>query len=77
MCAGAVTTSMTRRISNPLQDPTVSLRDGNGTVLSSNNDWLDDNATEIYLSGLKPSNRAESAIIMTLPNGNYTAVVAG
>ena len=64
-------------ISNPLQDPTVTLRDGNGTVLSSNDDWLDDNATEIYLTGLGPSNKAESAIVMTLPAGNYTAVVSG
>jgi sugar lactone lactonase YvrE len=64
-------------VSNPLENPTVTLRDGNGTTLNSNNDWLDDNATEIYLTGLGPSNRAESAIVMTLPNGNYTAVVAG
>jgi sugar lactone lactonase YvrE len=64
-------------ISNPLQNPTVTLRDGNGTVLNYNNDWLDDNATEIYLTGLAPSNQAESAIVMTLPSGNYTAVVAG
>jgi hypothetical protein len=64
-------------VSNSLQDPTVTLRDGNGTTLNSNNDWLDDNATEIYLTGLGPSSRAESAIVMTLPNGNYTAVVAG
>jgi sugar lactone lactonase YvrE len=64
-------------ISNPLQNPTVTLRDGNGTILNYNNDWLEDNATEIYLTGLAPSNQAESAIVMTLPSGNYTAVVAG
>jgi len=64
-------------ISNPLQNPTLTLRDGNGTTLNYNNDWLDDNGTEIHLTGLGPSNRAESAIVMTLPNGNYTAVVAG
>jgi hypothetical protein len=64
-------------ISNPLQNPTVTLRDGNGAQLNYNNDWTDDNATEIYFSGLRPSSEAESAIIMTLPAGNYTAVVGG
>jgi hypothetical protein len=64
-------------ISNPLQNPTVTLRDGNGTQLNYNNDWAEDNGTEIYLSGLGPSNQAESAILMTLPNGNYTAVAGG
>ncbi|MEY2500177.1 MAG: hypothetical protein QOI07_511 [Verrucomicrobiota bacterium] len=64
-------------VSNPLQNPTVTLRDGNGTQLNYNNDWAETNGTEVYLTGLGPSNQAESAILMTLPNGNYTAVVAG
>ena len=65
-------------VSNPLQNPTVSLRDGNGAVLSSNDDWAQNsNATEIYLTGIAPSNQAESAVLMTLPAGAYTAVVAG
>jgi hypothetical protein len=65
-------------VSNPLQNPSVSLRDGNGAVLSSNDDWAQNsNATEIYLTGIAPSNQAESAILMTLPAGTYTAVVAG
>ena len=64
-------------ISNPLPNPTVTLRDLNGTLLNYNNDWDDDNATEIYLTGIAPSNPAESAIVMTLAAGNYTALVAG
>jgi sugar lactone lactonase YvrE len=65
-------------ILNPLQNPIVTLRDGNGAVLSSNDDWAKSvDATEIYLSGLKPSNELESALVMTLPPGNYTAVVSG
>jgi len=64
-------------ISNPLQNPTLTLRDGNGALLNSNNDWLDDNGTEIYETGIAPNNTAESAIVMTLPAGHYTAVLAG
>ena len=64
-------------ISNPLPNPTVTLYDGNGALLNYNDDWDDENATEIYLTGIPPSNSAESAVIMILPPGNYTAVVAG
>ena len=55
----------------------MTLRDGNGTQIQSNNDWAEHNGTEVYLAGLAPSNPAESAFVMTLPAGNYTAVVAG
>jgi len=66
-------------ISNPLQDPTLELRDQNGMLLRSNNDWTDDpaQATEIFASGLAPSNVKESAIAATLPPGLYTAILAG
>lgn len=64
-------------VANPLSNPTLTLRDGNGALVSYNNDWLDDNGTEIYFTAIAPSNRAESAIVVTLPAGNYTAVLAG
>ena len=66
-------------ISNPLQDPTLELRDQNGTLLKSNNDWADDpaQAAEITTAGLAPSNGKESAIAATLPPGLYTAILAG
>jgi hypothetical protein len=43
----------------------VTLRDVNGTVLNYNNDWAEDNGTEICLTSIAPSNQAESAILMT------------
>jgi hypothetical protein len=66
-------------ISNPLQDPTLELRDQNGTLLRSNNDWGDDpaQAAEITAAGLAPTNGKESAIAVTLPPGLYTAILAG
>ena len=66
-------------VANPLQDPTLELRDQNGNLLKSNNDWADDTAqaTEITGAGLAPSNSKESAIAATLPPGLYTAVLAG
>jgi subtilisin-like proprotein convertase family protein len=68
-----------------LSDPTLELRDGTGTLLRFNDNWLDGSAgfpsqfTEIAATGLAPSNNSESAIIATLPaNGaGYTAIVRG
>lgn len=61
-----------------LQDPFLELRDGNGALLASNDDWQTaPNAIDIALSGLAPSNPKES-VIMTPPGaGNYTIIVSG
>jgi len=66
-------------ISNPLQDPTLELRDQNGALLKANNDWTDDpvQAAEIANAGLAPKNTKESAIAATLLPAPYTAILAG
>ena len=66
-------------VPNPLQDPTLELRNQNGALLRSNNDWADDTvqAAEITAAGLAPSNTKESAIAATLAPGLYTAILAG
>ena len=66
-------------VPNPLQDPMLELRDKDGNLLRSNNDWQDDSAqaAQINAAGLAPSNPKESAIAATLPPGAYTAILAG
>jgi hypothetical protein len=66
-------------VSNPLQDPTLELRNQNGALLRANNDWEEDGAQaiEIGSSGLAPSRPKESAIAATLSPGLYTAILAG
>ena len=66
-------------VPNTLADPTLELRDGNGTLLISDNDWQDNaaQAVEITAAGLAPTNPLESAIAATLPPGLYTALLAG
>jgi hypothetical protein len=66
-------------VPNPLQDPTLELRDKDGNLLRSNNDWQDDSAqaTQVTAAGLAPSNSKESAIAVSLPPGPYTAILAG
>ena len=64
-------------VANALQDPTLELRDGSGTLLTSNDDWKESEQAEIEATGLAPSVDAESAILATLPPGGYTAIVRG
>ncbi len=60
-----------------LEDPTLELRDVQGTLLSSNDNWKDPNQLEIEMTGLQPGMDAESALLEALPAGAYTAIVAG
>ncbi len=65
-------------ISDPLSDPTLSLVDGNGLEIDANDDWQNNpDAAEIEASGLAPNNPKESTVVMTLPAGQYTALVRG
>jgi hypothetical protein len=65
-------------LSGELQDPVLELHDGNGTLMQTNDNWKEaSNASDIQATGLAPSDDRESAILMTLPSGNYTAIVSG
>jgi hypothetical protein len=66
-------------VPNALADPVLELRDGNGALLVSNNDWQDNapQAAEIIAAGLAPNNDLESGIAATLSPGLYTALLAG
>ena len=66
-------------LSPVLADPTLELRNSNGAVVDSNNDWQDDQAQAaiITAAGLAPANTLESGIAATLPPDAYTALLAG
>jgi hypothetical protein len=64
-------------VSDALVDPTLDLRDANGTLVASNDNWADTQEAEIAGSGLAPSDSREAAIEQTLSAGNYTATVSG
>ena len=66
-------------LSNVLADPTLELRDSNGAVLASNDNWQDDSTSAAQLTalGLAPQNPLESAIMINLTNGAFTAILAG
>jgi len=64
-------------IDNALADPTLELRDANGSLLQGNDNWKDTQQAEISATGLAPSDDKESALLAALPNGSYTAIMRG
>ena len=65
-------------IPNAMQDPTLELHDGQGSVIASNDDWMDSpNRQAIIDSTIPPNDPREAAILRQLTPGNYTAIVRG
>ncbi len=64
-------------VPNPLANPTLELHDGNGATVLANDDWKTTQQTEIAATTLQPSNDAESALVITLQPGGYTAQLRG
>jgi phospholipase/lecithinase/hemolysin len=64
-------------ITQPLQDPTLEVRDGNGALIAFENDWQDNTPTAVKAALLQPHDSRESAVVLSLPAGNYTAIVRG
>ena len=64
-------------VANALSDPTLELRDGNGVLLMSNDNWQDQQQTAIEQTGIPPNESSESALLADLAPGAYTAIVAG
>ena len=65
-------------VSGVLSDPTLTIYDSTGSVIATNNNWQDDpNAGLVQKNALSPTNPSESAIVLHLPAGAYTAIVRG
>jgi hypothetical protein len=67
-------------LANLLQDPTLELHNANGTIMMSNDNWLDDpvSAAQLTAHGLALQNPLESGLFTDLaPPGQFTAIVAG
>lgn len=70
-------------VSAPLQDPTLELHNSDGDKIATNDDWKIDDKTQqsqeaaLQATGLAPSDSRESAILIELRPGPYTAILAG
>ncbi len=71
-------------VAGAMADPVLELHEPDGTVVTNDN-WKDNQESEIEATGVAPTNDLESAIVATLPpynpavpgSGAYTAIVSG
>ena len=65
-------------VSGALADPVVTLVNGNGNVVQTNNNWKDNTQqAAISATGKAPPNDLEAAIFAPVAAGNYTAILSG
>jgi hypothetical protein len=73
-------------VPNAMANPTLELHDSTGAVIATNDNWrttiiggiiTTNQVREITASGLAPADGRESAMVVELPAGNYTAIVRG
>lgn len=69
-------------VTGPLQDPLLELHNADGTTAAINDNWKTDQngqsqEGEIRATTIPPTDDRESAMVKTLPPGNYTAIVRG
>jgi hypothetical protein len=64
-------------VAGRLSDPVLELHASDGHTIRANDNWREGQEAEIQASGLAPSDDKESAIVAPLPNGSYTAQIAG
>ena len=65
-------------IGDPLNDPSFTVYDQNGSPLVTNDNWRDDpSALDLEQNQIAPTNDAEAATILHLPVGAYTSVTVG
>lgn len=62
---------------NAMADPTLDLFQGNNLIASNDNWRQSANQAAVSATGLQPPNDAESAILLSLNPGAYTAIVRG
>ena len=63
-------------VAGPLQDPMLSLHDTSSEI-ASNDDWQSAPNSGQIPTNLRPQDMRESAILITLQPGQYTAIVSG
>ena len=67
-------------VTDALTDPVLELHASDGSLITTNNNWKDNTPQQqqdIINNQLAPPNDSESAIVITLQPGAYTAIVRG
>jgi hypothetical protein len=64
-------------VTGVMQNPTLELHDGRGSLITTNDNWKDTQQAEITATQLAPPADVEAAILATLRPGAYTAIQRG
>ena len=64
-------------VNENLADPTLELHDSSGATVAGNDNWRDTQQDALIATTIPPTNDYDSAIVMTVNPGAYTAVLAG
>jgi hypothetical protein len=65
-------------VANALADPVLEVHNGDGDLIDSNDNWMDDpNMQLVSDAGLAPTDPNEAALYEILPAGAYTAILSG
>ena len=64
-------------VSGALEDPTIELRDANASLVRANDNWKESQRAELEARNIQPPDDRESALIVAVPSGAYTAIVRG
>ncbi len=74
-------TSLQPTFPDALRDPYLEIHDSTGAIIGSNDNWQEQtppaDKTDILETGFAPSEKKESAIVLTLDPGSYTAILKG
>lgn len=64
-----------RGITDPLADPVLELRDVNGALVLSDDDYIPGSDSVVAVEKLEPTDPLEAVVLANLAPGNYTALV--
>ena len=74
----AIGSSLEGAVAEELQDPTLEVINAEGAKIGENDNWRDArNPSEVEGTGAAPTHDKESAVVLTLGAGAYTATVRG
>lgn len=64
-------------VTGALQDPTLELRNSAGALVYSNDNWRTTQPSELSSIGIAPLGEKDSALLVKLQPGDYTAILRG
>ncbi len=64
-------------LSGALADPIIEIHDDSGQTIATNDNWQDGDVESIRASKIPPTQPLESAVVLSLDPGSYTAVLRG